>query len=50
MVIIMKTTIKVILSKSEYKGYVKMLTEKGFNKVGTRLLEDSKNYVKIYIK
>lgn len=43
----MKNTINIKLTKKEYKEYQKMLKERGFEQIGTRLFEDKQSYVRI---
>lgn len=46
----MKKTMKITLSnKKEYNKYVRMLLERGFIQIGTRLFEDDRGYVRFYI-
>lgn len=46
----MKNTIKITVdNKKEYKEYAEMLIARGFKQIGTRLFEDSKSYVRLYI-
>lgn len=46
----MKNTIKIKVTKKEYKEYSKMLKERGFEQIGTRLFEDKQSYVRITIE
>lgn len=46
----MKKTIRIIVNnKKEYEEYAKILLERGFEPIGTRLFEDNKSYIRIYI-
>lgn len=44
----MKNTIKIkVNNEREYKEYVEMLRNKGFDWIGTRLFEDGQSYVRL---
>lgn len=46
----MKNTIKIKVSnEKEYKEFVKMLINKRFEQIGTRLFEDNKSYVRVTV-
>lgn len=47
----MKNTIKIkVNNEREYKEYVGMLLNRGFEQIGTRLFEDNQSYVKVTIE
>lgn len=47
----MKNLIEITVSnKKEYKEYVRILINTGFEQIGTRLLEDDRSYVRINIQ
>ena len=47
----MKNTIKIkVVDEKEYKEFVEMLIDKGFEQIGTRLFEDNKSYVSVNYK
>lgn len=47
----MKNTMNITVSnEKEYKEYVEMLINKGFEQIGTRLFEDNRSYVRINIQ
>ena len=47
----MKNTIKIkVNNEREYNEYVEMLTNRGFEQIGTRLFEDNQSYVRVNIE
>lgn len=47
----MKSTIKIkVNNEREYKEYVELLANRGFEQIGTRLFEDKQSYVKVIIE
>ena len=47
----MKNTIKIkVINEREYKEFVEMLINKGFEQIGTRLFEDNKSYVRVTVE
>ena len=47
----MKNTIKIkVTNEREYKEFVEMLINKGFEQIGTRLFEDNKSYVRVTVE
>ena len=47
----MKNTIKIkVTDEREYKEYVEMLVNRGFEQIGTRLFEDNQSYIRVAIE